>query len=375
MGEIEGRRCRGVRTGRRGLRGLPNDLARVLVFPEAFIGGVTEDAVSGPSSKLDLGHQFGLHPANAASRVPRQRCRERGGGPLQPFEVGPEVARERCGEAGPDAPYMDETLVLVDAENERTDRLRRNTRGHIARDDEFLALRAFGFLPMHAATGEIGPVAMFRDDPFQAQPTGMPDHGFAVALEMRAVAQDPACRRILQQRRQKCFPLDERQFRQIVSIEIEKVECIEDHPVRPTRFQVGLQGREAREPGLVFDDEFAIEESRAELQVPEGGGNRLEFRRPVEAFAGEELDVLAVDPRLQTIAVELDLVDPLVPMGSLIDQGCETRLDEGSQQPFARLRHASQFGNGPRLRACSLRALRVIRPDFIRCGQIAVRSA
>ncbi len=101
------------------------------------------------------------------------------------------------------------------------------------------------------------------------------------------------------------------------SVEVEKVECIEDHPVRSTRFQVGLQAHvKLEEPGLVLDDELAVEKSRAELPGCGGRRHRLEFRRPVEAFAGEELDAPAVDPRLQTIAVELDLVDPLVLMGA-----------------------------------------------------------
>ncbi len=45
------------------------------------------------------------------------------------------------------------------------------------------------------------------------------------------------------------------------------------------------------------------------------------------AVAGEDADVM-VDDDLGSVAVELDLVDPFVAFGRLLDKGRQQRLDE-----------------------------------------------
>ena len=61
----------------------------------------------------------------------------------------------------------------------------------------------------------------------------------------------------------------------------------------------------------IFGHQFAVDQSRLGRQLGDRVGDAREFCGPVEALAGQQLDLAVVEPRLQAVAVELDLVDPV----------------------------------------------------------------
>ena len=60
-----------------------------------------------------------------------------------------------------------------------------------------------------------------------------------------------------------------------------------------------------------------------------GRGDRRIFMGPVEPGAGEELYRAAVEPRVHAVAVEFDLVQPLIALRRRVDELGQLRRDPG----------------------------------------------
>jgi hypothetical protein len=56
--------------------------------------------------------------------------------------------------------------------------------------------------------------------------------------------------------------------------------------------------------------------------------DRPEAGRPIEAGAGQQPDLAALDPRHGAVAVELDLVEPGITFGRVVHEGCKLGRDE-----------------------------------------------
>jgi Transposase DDE domain len=72
---------------------------------------------------------------------------------------------------------------------------------------------------------------------------------------------------------------------------------------------------------------------------PEGaerGNRRFVAVRPVEACAGEQPDVVAVDPRVHSIAVVFDFMEPVGAIRRIGSEPGELRLDPCRRMPFGR---------------------------------------
>ena len=70
---------------------------------------------------------------------------------------------------------------------------------------------------------------------------------------------------------------------------------------------------EARQAGLVDAAEFAVDIGGLHVQIRERRDGARIFGSPVEAGPGQQLHTAVVDARGHTIAVQLDLVQPLRP--------------------------------------------------------------
>ncbi len=137
----------------------------------------------------------------------------------------------------------------------------------------------------------------------------MAKHHFAFLLEILAVA-DPS-RAGAEHRLKQSPAVDERRVPQVEAVQVKEVERIVEEPVGQALAERGLQRREVRCAGSIFDDEFAVDQRLAHRKRLERRDHGLaEFRRPVEPTACEQGEAALVDARLDPVAVELDLVQP-----------------------------------------------------------------
>src|SRR5260370_745746 len=90
------------------------------------------------------------------------------------------------------------------------------------------------------------------------------------------------------------------------------------------------------------------------------GGDVGEFFAPIEAFAGEQADLAAVEPSLNAITVELDLVRPATAARRNLVQGGERRRHEIGQAGAVRPQVLVLAPAGVAL-ACSLRFSPIVR--------------
>src|SRR6185437_11906895 len=109
---------------------------------------------------------------------------------------------------------------------------------------------------------------------------------------------------------------------------MQKIERIKPHSVVPLRLEILLKQRKTGNAVLAFRHQFAVDQRGVGWKLLDRGGDGREFHRPVETFARLERDLAAVEPRLQAIAVELDLVNPVAGAWRLVRQGREARFDE-----------------------------------------------
>lgn len=82
-----------------------------------------------------------------------------------------------------------------------------------------------------------------------------------------------------------------------------------------------LQRAEIRQPGLIGDDRFTVDDRVLDLEIPRGLNEPGIFARPVRTGFRIDADILgAANDDLGAIAVELDLVNPVLTLGRLGDQ-------------------------------------------------------
>jgi hypothetical protein len=239
---------------------------------------VAQRAVPGPAAELDLGDEARLGPAGVAPGFRRKLAGEGRIGARDRPEPFPEIARRLDREPRPGPPDMDEPLALVDAEDQRSDGAAAHSRrGREAADHEVLGRGAFQLEPGLAATGPVGRVAALGDHPLEAEPAGVADEHGAIVLQVLAPAHGPAGRSPVESPGEQRLAVEERRAPEVVAIEMEDVEGVEDHAVRPPGLQIRLKGGEVGAPGLVLRHEFAVDERRRQPELLQGPGDRPEI--------------------------------------------------------------------------------------------------
>jgi hypothetical protein len=102
--------------------------------------------------------------------------------------------------------------------------------------------------------------------------------------------------------------LDERQLSGALAVQVHKIEGEEHELIRPTFVHCRLQPAEHRHAVRVQRAKLAVEVGGLHLQRAQGFDGALISMRPVQAGPGEQLYLVAVDPRVHAVAVVLDLV-------------------------------------------------------------------
>src|SRR5262245_49635454 len=114
----------------------------------------------------------------------------------------------------------------------------------------------------------------------------------------------------IEQRRQRVLPRRERHLPQVGAIEMQQIENIKNHAIMATCLEILLQKRKTRYSVSAFGYDFAVDERTLGRQIRDGACDGGEFFRPVQTFAGKQLYLAAVETGLNTIAIELDFMDP-----------------------------------------------------------------
>jgi hypothetical protein len=111
-------------------------------------------------------------------------------------------------------------------------------------------------------------------------------------------------RRLLDQLFQIRLALDQRQFSQVLAVEVEQIESDHDEPI-------GLAAQFVLQHGKVGGavdrrhDDLTIDDGAAGVDQVRVGRDLAEAPGPVIAAAGKDLDGIVVDVELDAIAVEL----------------------------------------------------------------------
>ena len=101
-------------------------------------------------------------------------------------------------------------------------------------------------------------------------------------------------------------------------------------------------------PSSPSDHQFAVDQRGLGRQLGDGFGDGRKFLGPVEPAAGEQLHFAAIEPRLEAIAVEFDLVNPVAAVRRFVRerrQGTARRKRAGrSAAPWTVCRAHGFFG-------------------------------
>ncbi|MGY4299900.1 hypothetical protein ACVWXN_007995 [Bradyrhizobium sp. i1.4.4] len=127
------------------------------------------------------------------------------------------------------------------------------------------------------------------------------------------------------------FPLDQRQLPKIAAVQIEQIER-HQHDLGRLTLELVLQHREIGRAVGSGDDNLAIDDGRARLDLPGVMGDLLEAMRPIVSAPGENLRRLVGQVDLDPVAVELDFVNPSPAGRHPLDRGGQGRFDEAGQR-------------------------------------------
>ena len=110
-----------------------------------------------------------------------------------------------------------------------------------------------------------------------------------------------------------------------VAVTPQQIEGVIDQSILPARGQLCLQLREVGPP-FIDDHDLPVDDGLT--RNIEGAGNGREPLGPVQTVAGKDLLLTAVDVDLDAVAVELDLVKPLLTLRSFGLQRCKLGSNE-----------------------------------------------
>jgi hypothetical protein len=147
-----------------------------------------------------------------------------------------------------------------------------------------------------------------------------------------------------------------------------------DEALAVMRFERRLQRREAGNAVVVLDHHLAVDQRAARRQLGDSSGDVGELARPIEPLAREQAHVTVLQPRLNAVAVELDLVHPALAARRGRAQRGERRRHEVGQRRGVRPRSLACALTlaGTFLGGCSRGAARPRARCFARSGSAAI---
>ena len=191
-------------------------------------------------------------------------------------------------------------------------------------------LRAFGLEPGAPAPDTVRCVHEFRDDAFQAGRACALEELRALAVDMVRVFHAPGRIEAVggQQILQGALAFELCDTGEVVSLQVQKVECLVDQLRGALGRQRFLQQAETRCAVRRERDDFPVQDGLACGEFGDRFGDLRKPARPVLFVAAEQAHLAAVDPGDDAVAVEFDFVEPLRALRRLGHECRELRLDE-----------------------------------------------
>src|SRR5580704_11262088 len=294
------------------LRRLPDDIAGVLVVPQALEPRVAQLPVGRPFAEAHLGDQAGLDPVHTG---PRQLAAvERGTILLQAGQRRMQAVQRSLAEAGADLSGVDELAGgVVVAQQQRAEPGAAPARVGEAADDEFLAGFALELQPVPGPAGPVGGVGALGDDPLPAAGARLPEIGLAVGVLVLGEAQRVGEG---QQAAQDLLALPQWQRADVAAIGPQHVEDVEPDRHLGEQVRPGLADAQALlqpgEPGLaaVEGDDLAVDDEIAGLLGGQGPGELGVGTGVVLLIAGHQPNRPSGSERQAPLAIQLALEDP-----------------------------------------------------------------
>jgi hypothetical protein len=193
-----------------------------------------------------------------------------------------------------------------------------------------------------ASSRPVGQILALRDDSLEAYPAGVPQHGRAVFVAVLAVAEGRTGGQARDDRREQRLAVKQGRTGEVEAVQVEQIEHVIPKAISAPGLQVGLQVAEMRDALLVFGHHLAVEQRRANLERLEARRDGRKALGPVEGLARQQADVTAVGAGLDTVAVELELMDPLGTARRLIGEEREAWFQKSRQSAGA-----GSFGHCP----------------------------
>ena len=322
--------------------------------------------VRGDVGILDPCREHRPHPADVL-----RRSGDRKPGVLERPQPREQVGERRGVEAGSDLAAVDELALDPLPERQRPEPTRRRRRG-VARDHEVVRELRLALRPGLRPSALVGRRGALRDHALEPHPRHLRVEVLAPAPHVIAElhARPPA--RPGEEPRQQLLAPDQRHGREVPAVQPHQIEGEEDELApRPARQRV-LQQREAAHAVLVLHHDLAVDHRLAAGQRAERIGQIAVPVRPVEPAAGDQPHRAVVDERQRAIAVELDLVQPLVAGRRRLDRAGELRRDRLRPRSLHRPRERSR-SQPPRLRR-RFRGRRAAAPPVPRSAAPISRS-
>jgi len=238
-----------------------------------------------------------------------------------------QAAVELAGHAlksGADLAGVDQAAgVIVRAEQQRAQAT--HDRVFVTTDDELLAQQAFDLAPAGVArAATVGRHALLGDDSLEAHLAGLREDPVAVADDVVDVT--PCRGRLRAQRRaQPHLALVERQRGQVGPVEVKDVEHEVDE-LRARAAPAPLHRLKAGAPVGQHRGDLAVEQRASDAQLLRAGDDRGEVIGPLLVAPAEQRDAPVLDQATDAVAVELDLVQPLLAGGRLVEQLRQLRV-------------------------------------------------
>ena len=223
-------------------------------------------------------------------------------------------------------------LLVVDAEQEGAEAAARPGRLGEAADDELLPAAALGLEPGARAPAGVRAVGALGHQALEALQAGLLEDGVAAALDVVAEPHHAVqlAAAALEQPLQPALALRERQLAQVLAVLEEEVEgdVGRRRPGRPS-----LSARCSAPKSLTPRSSKTTASPSSHVPGGRQGRERLgdagEPLRPVQPVAREQAHAVVVDAGGDAVAVVLDLVQPVVVAGRLVDERRQRQRDGG----------------------------------------------
>ena len=180
-------------------------------------------------------------------------------------------------------------------------------------------------------------IRLFRNNAFERELASGAKHGVAAGLEMLDKAQMRILGRVRNQFLQSGFPVDQRLLAQVFPSIEQEVECEIDQVAGVALRQRCLQCGKVRGAVVVERTNLPVYDTIGKRRG--GVGDLRILGGPIQAFTGFERHIAIGEAHLNSIAVKLDLVQPVVASRRAFERFAELRRDEVRQVCCRRCRY------------------------------------